>query len=404
MHAPVGLYLSVPFCKAKCSFCNFASDAFGVAGMDEYVGRLCEEIRGARGAANRIGAALSYGADSVYFGGGTPSLLSGKQFTRIFATLRKEFEIGTDAEMTLECAPGQLADATLEELLRQGVNRVSLGVQSFVDREAAAVGRLHTGAVCEREIARLRSAGVKEVGIDLIAGLPHQTMSSWEESLARAVASAATHVSVYMLEIDDESRLGREVIAGGQRYGASEVPDEDQVAEMYEAACCRLNAAGIRQYEISNFAREESASRHNVKYWMRQPYIGFGLDAHSMLPAVNGSVRFQNTDDLDEYVADTPDSALPLLRSRRMPEAEFINIESAFEESLFLGLRMNTGVDLKELRRVYGETLLAEARRGIAEACDAGLLVVDGERIRLTDRGRMASNEVFSRLLVAVAA
>jgi len=404
MPSPAGIYLSVPFCKAKCSFCNFASDAFGVVRMDAYVGRLCDEIRNARGTAKRMGAPLSYGADSVYFGGGTPSLLSGKQFTRIFATLREEFEIAADAEMTLECAPGQLADATLEELLRQGVNRVSLGVQSFVDREAAAVGRLHTGAVCEREIARLRAAGVKEIGVDLIAGLPHQTMASWEESLERAIASAVTHVSVYMLEIDDESRLGREVLAGGQRYGAGEVPDEDEAAEMYEKACSRLNGAGIRQYEISNFAREVSASRHNVKYWIRQPYIGFGLDAHSMLPAENGAIRFQNTDDLDEYMADSPDSALPLLRSGKMPEAELINAESAFEESLFLGLRMNVGVDLGELRNVHGETLVAGARQGIAEARDAGLLTIDGERIRLTDRGRMASNEVFSRLLVPVAA
>jgi oxygen-independent coproporphyrinogen III oxidase len=400
--SPVGLYLSVPFCKAKCSFCNFASDAFGSSRMDAYVDRLCGEIRGARPSAKHMSARLERAADSIYFGGGTPSLLSAMQFREIFAALREQFDIDGNAEMTLECAPGQLSEVTLEELLLQGVNRVSLGVQSFVDREAQAVGRLHTGSMCESEIVRLRAAGVREIGIDLIAGLPHQNETSWRESVERAIASEVTHVSVYMLEVDDESRLGREVLAGGDRYGAREVPSEDDAAAWYEAGCEMLGTAGVRQYEISNFAREGHESRHNVKYWRRLPYIGFGLDAHSMLPTGDGAVRFQNTDDLDAYMGTVVNAApMAIVQSRAIRQKpEFIVREAAFEESLFLGLRLNEGVSLDALRGLFGWWLVASVMPGVEEAREAGLLAVDGERIRLTAKGRMASNEVFSRLLV----
>ncbi len=191
--------------------------------------------------------------------------------------------MATDAEITLECAPGQLSDETLAELLQQGMNRISFGVQSFVDRETAAVGRLHTEQQCEAELSRVRAAGVEEINIDLIAGLPHQTAQSWKYSVEQAIASGAPHVSVYMLEVDEESRLGREMLEKGSRYSASAVPSEDETAEWYQYACSALHAAGVPQYEISNFARPGHRSRHNLKYWQRQPYIGFGLDAHSML-------------------------------------------------------------------------------------------------------------------------
>lgn len=405
MNSPLGIYLSVPFCKAKCSFCNFASDAFGPERMDAYVDRLGAEIGDAGQRAAKLGAVIGSAADSVYFGGGTPSLLSAKQFQSIFTVLRDQFEVTADAEVTLECAPGQLADETLEELLRQGVNRVSLGVQSFVDREAQAVGRLHTGALCEAEILRLRAAGVSKIGVDLIVGLPHQTEASWMESLQRTLASEAGHVSMYMLEVDEESRLGREVLAGGGRYGAESVPAEDDAAAWYEMGCEILYAGGIGQYEISNFAREGHASRHNQKYWKRQPYIGFGLDAHSMLPVGDGAVRFQNTDELEAYMprdAHGPLAVLP--RGAGWPEPEFIGREAAFEESLFLGLRLVEGVGLNGLQEDFGDEMVASVMPGIREAREAGLLSMDEDRIRLTARGRMASNEVFSRLLVTATA
>src|SRR6202043_84752 len=211
MAAPVGVYISVPFCRAKCTFCNFASGVFGAERMQQYVDRLCDEFQGSRDAAQNIAAALPRAVDTIYFGGGTPSLLSGQQFRQIFQHLRGEFDLARDAEITLECAPGQLSDETLDELLQQGMNRISFGVQSFVDRETAAVGRLHTRQQCQAELARVRAAGVDEINIDLIAGLPHQTAESWQYSVEQAIATEVPHLSVYMLEVDDESRLGREI-------------------------------------------------------------------------------------------------------------------------------------------------------------------------------------------------
>jgi oxygen-independent coproporphyrinogen-3 oxidase len=413
MAGAVGVYISVPFCKAKCTFCNFASGVFGAERMQQYVDRLCEEIRRSQAVAQNIaaslpGAFLPQAVDSVYFGGGTPSLLSAQQFRQIFLHLRGEFDLSGDAEITLECAPGQLSDETLNELLRQGMNRISFGVQSFVDRETAAVGRLHTEKQCEAELARVRAVGVDEINIDLIAGLPHQTAESWRYSVDQAVASDAPHLSVYMLEVDDESRLGREMLEQGSRYGASSVPGEDETAAWYQQACAVFRAAGVEQYEISNFARPGHRSRHNLKYWQRRPYIGFGLDAHSMLLADAGAVRFANASDLDEYLggaAQTPFRLLPDSASNTgVSEVDLIEREAAFEESLFLGLRLNEGVDLSHLRDQFGDALLNDAMPALLEVRDAGLLELGPDRMRLTPHGRLVSNEVFNRLLISAAA
>ncbi len=406
-NSTVGVYISVPFCKAKCTFCNFASGVFSADRMQGYVDRVCGEIRGARIAAMELGATLDRSVDSVYFGGGTPSLLSAGQFRQIFGALRQEFDLAAGAEITLECAPGQLGDDTLSELLRQGMNRISFGVQSFVDRESAAVGRLHTEEQCKAEIARLRAAGVSEINLDLIAGLPHQTEQSWRYSVEQAISSGVPHVSVYMLEVDEESRLGKEMLANGTRYHASTVPSEDDAAEWYQLACEAFDAAGLQQYEISNFARQGHASRHNLKYWRRQPYIGFGLDAHSMLRAGANDVRFANPDDLDVYLGSASDAG-PFAIVTHTPdlsdtEADIIRREEAFEESLFLGLRLNEGVALDKLRGEFG-TMLDDAMPALIEVRDAGLLEMRSGLIRLTPRGRMVSNEVFSRLLLASAA
>jgi oxygen-independent coproporphyrinogen III oxidase len=403
-----GIYLSVPFCKAKCTFCNFASGVFAADRMQHYVERVCEEIRSAGAAAQKLGAHLPREVDTLYFGGGTPSLLSAEQFRRIFEHLHGEFELMADAEITLECAPGQLSDETLAELLRQGMNRISFGVQSFVDRETTAVGRLHTRLQCEEEIARVCAAGVHEINLDLIAGLPHQTAESWSYSVEQAIASGVPHVSVYMLEVDEESRLGREMLEQGSRYSASAVPAEDDAADWYQRACVAFEAAGLHQYEISNFAREGHRSRHNLKYWQRQPYLGLGLDAHSMLLTASGAVRFANTSDLDEYLGDAAvigSSALKLLAQKsEAPAVDLIGASEAFEESLFLGLRLNEGVRLDHLRGQFGEAMLYDAMPALLEVRDAGLLELDSNRMRLTAHGRLVSNEVFSRLLVDPAA
>ena len=317
---PLGLYISVPFCRTKCTFCNFASDVFSKSAYENYVSRLLEDIANSRRLALEMGCAefaFDDAVDSIYLGGGTPSILEAAQLVRIFAAVRGQFAVTPDVEITVECAPGTLSPALIEALLRCGVNRVSLGVQSFVDREAQSVGRLHNRSTVLEEIGRLREAGLTNISIDLIAGLPHQTPESWAFSVAETIATGVPHVSVYMLEVDEDSRLGRELIAGGARYHAHFVPDDDATADFYQQACDMLDSAGILQYEISNFARASSQSnrnesRHNLKYWTRQPYLGFGVDAHSMLkqiPPAEGrapssvqAIRFATPDSLDAYM------------------------------------------------------------------------------------------------------
>jgi oxygen-independent coproporphyrinogen III oxidase len=463
----VGVYISVPFCRAKCTYCNFASGVFGAERMERYVDRVCAEIGGVRDwveenipmIASPFGSASpSAGSgrhrvprrvDTIFFGGGTPSLLSAEQMRRLFAVLRGEFDVDPAAEVTLECAPGQLGEETLEEMLRLGMNRVSFGVQSFVDAEAKAVGRLHTREMCLGEIRRMRAAGVENINVDLIAGLPGQTIASWRESVEVALETGVPHVSVYMLEVDEDSRLGREVLKAGAsnqapvaRYGADLVPSEDEIAEWYGSACEWLEAGGIRQYEISNFAREgrgpgkdndgdsnsssqndasareragvkgDYRSRHNLKYWRREAYVGFGLDAHSMLRDGVGGVRWANTSELEEYLGEgfevrgsrfkVGDEGLVQIGARVGvgPEVERVGREKSFEEAMFLGLRLNEGVDLERLRVEFGGELMAGAMEAMRDVVEAGLVVRDGSSVRLTAGGRMASNEVFSRLLV----
>jgi oxygen-independent coproporphyrinogen-3 oxidase len=363
--------------------------------MDMYVARLCEEIRGARGRVDTLGAILPERVDTIYFGGGTPSLLAPEMMKSIFTALREQFTVEAGAEITLECAPGQLTGGTLTELLEQGLSRVSLGVQSFVDVEATAVGRLHTRAICLAEIARLRSAGLLDINVDLIAGLPLQTEASWRYSLAQALGTEAPHVSIYMLEVDGESRLGRESLAGGSRYGAGTLPSDEAVADWYLEACARLGSAGVAQYEISNFAPEGFRSRHNLKYWRRKAYLGVGLDAHSMLLADDGAVRFQNSEDLGAYLGD---QMLPLLA----PHAQAVRVfgDEAFEEAMFLGLRLNEGVELETLRLEFGSGRVLSVLPALTELQEAGLVQMSDDRIWLTDQGRLLSNEVFERVLV----
>jgi oxygen-independent coproporphyrinogen-3 oxidase len=392
---PLGLYISVPFCRTKCTYCNFASDVFSRAAFQGYVARVCADLAHAPQTAEATGGVLDRNVNSVYLGGGTPTLLDATQLEQLFVTISQNFAVVTGAEVTVECAPGTLSPVLVETLTRCGVNRVSLGVQSFVDEEARAVGRLHTRAIVLEEIARLREAGLANFNVDLIAGLPHQTRESWEYSLDQAIASGAPHVSVYMLEVDEDSRLGRELIARGTKYHAHFVPDDDLSTDLYFRACERLEQAGIHQYEISNFARTGFESQHNLKYWTRQPYLGFGVDAHSMLPAIDSyagdAVRFA-----------TPDSLEGFLNGVRLPAA-VVSREAAQEESFFLGLRLNQGVDLQAFEWKFGPAALSAYAGVIAELCETGLLQQQGKRIFLTSRGRLLSNEVFERFIAVPA-
>ena len=387
---PLGLYISVPFCRTKCSYCNFASDVFSRAVFHRYVDRVCSDMERANSIADQMGGRFDRTLDSVYMGGGTPTILDITELERLFVTISQNFELLPNAEVTVECAPGTLTPAVVEALKRSSVNRVSLGVQSFVDQEAAAVGRLHSRNIVLADIARLRAAGISNINIDLIAGLPHQTSKSWEVSIAETISSGVPHVSVYMLEVDEDSRLGRELIAGGTRYHAHFVPQDEATADFYEMACVQLDSAGVQQYEISNFAREGFESRHNLKYWTRQPYLGFGVDAHSMQLSCepeSEAVRFSTPDSLEEYVADGP-----LKRTS-------IASHAALEETFFLGLRLNRGLDLKEVAAKFGASAVAGFTEIISEFVEGGLMKREDSWIRLTPRGRLLSNEVFARFI-----
>jgi oxygen-independent coproporphyrinogen-3 oxidase len=335
--------------------------------------------------------------DTVYLGGGTPTVLSAELLSRLFRTMRAEFDLDANAEITVECAPGQMADATLEAMAAAGVNRVSLGVQSFVDAEAHASGRLHDRETVKRDVRRLRSAGITNLNVDLIAGLARQTETSWEESLDVLMELEMPHASVYMLEVDEDSRLGRELLAGGSRYRAGLVPNDDAIARMYDRAIERLGAAGLHQYEISNFSRNGFQSQHNLRYWQRRPYLGVGLDASSLHAAVSGentpyapcpTLRTKTTDDLNEYLA-----------GPKIVETEWLSREQQHEEAWFLGLRLNEGVDIAALEDEFGRATVEPAMEKVERLAGDGLLTFDGSLVRLTTRGRLISNDVFQEFL-----
>lgn len=393
----LGQYLSIPFCRSKCTYCNFASGVYPASHHDHYVQRLIADLHASRSRAAKLGLHLPQTVDSIYFGGGTPVLLASEHFHALFEAIREDFVLTSDAEITVECAPGQLSDSTLDALVACGVNRLSLGAQSFIDRECATSGRLHTRADVLADLARLRAAGICNLNLDLLAGLAGQTLDSWRESLDILVETAVPHASVYMLEIDEDSRLGRELLQGGARYHAGLVPSDDAIATMYETAIERFASVGLVQYEISNFARSGFASRHNLRYWSRAPYLGLGLDASSMLFAEEdaseqtpASLRFTTTASLDDYLAD----------SAPLADQSWLGPVQQLEESWFLGLRRNSGVAVADLMQLFGaeavQPSLTVARRLVAE----GLLdQPHPECFALTPRGRLLSNDVFAEFL-----
>jgi oxygen-independent coproporphyrinogen-3 oxidase len=418
----LGIYISFPFCRSKCTYCNFASGVYPAADHVPYVARLIDDLDGVKAWAATMGAELPQRVDTVYLGGGTPSLLEPNLLERLFNSIRTEFDLDADAEITVECAPGQMADATLAALVAAGVNRVSLGVQSFVDSEARASGRLHDRAAVETDLRRLRAAGIANLNLDLIAGLAGQTLASWEESLAALVDSGVPHASVYMLEVDEDSRLGREVLKRGARYRADLVPSDDTIARMYEFAIERLEQAGLGQYEISNFARPGFESRHNLRYWQRRPYLGVGLDASSMLrasveslesglvPGHDFSRAANNANSMGALApaqvlrSTTTDDLKAYLAGSTAPENTWLSPARQHEEAWFLGLRMNEGVDIDALTQEFGPELVEPTMQTVQQLVDDGLLVAVGAHVRLTARGRLLSNDVFQEFLEPAAA
>jgi oxygen-independent coproporphyrinogen III oxidase len=389
----LGVYIQVPFCASKCSFCNFTSKV-GLAGaLDVYCHALEQEIAclPAILEATQIGQKLlALPVDTVYIGGGTPSLLGVKRLGRIVSTLRGRFKRCGTAEFTLEVTPGSADDDLLKALPQLGVDRLSIGAQSFNDGELRSVGRLHSAAVTRDLVSRARRSGFKNISLDLIAGLPYQNDSSWSESLRQAMRLRPEHLSVYLFEVDERSRLGSEVLGHGTRYGAGHVPSDDFMADAYESACELFCKEGYVHYEISNFALPGFASRHNRRYWRLQPYLGLGAGAHSF----DGYRRWNNETGTEVYQDKLARGESPITDLR------FLSSEEQLEEFFFLGLRQRQGVDLTMARRRWGRNRVARWEPRISALAADGWLEANASRIRLAQRAYLVSNEVFQEFVL----
>jgi oxygen-independent coproporphyrinogen III oxidase len=382
----LGVYIQVPFCQTKCTYCNFHTGVVPATRFGPYVEAVCREIHRHASLLEAAGVSSPVGltVDSVYIGGGTPSLLDPRLLRQILQAIGSSFSCAL-GEVTLEADPETIESEKAAEWAVSGINRISFGVQSFIDDELQSAGRLHSAADVYRGVAILRRLGFANISFDLIAGLPRQTEASWSRSLEELIALSPEHVSVYIMEIDEGSRLGLEVLERGSRYSARELPNEESMADFYALAQRELRSAGYRQYEISNWAKPGFPSQHNLKYWRREPYLGFGAGAHSF----SGTERWANVHDAAAYVA-----AVSAGQSA-VQSIDRVTRELALEEELFLGLRQLAGIDLRRIEHQYGvdleEKLFRLASRGMVER--------EGNMLRLPADKLSVSNEIIVELL-----
>ena len=370
---PLGLYLHVPFCRRKCLYCDFCSYA-GQSDdiMDAYVARLCEEIR------QKASLATHHTVDTVYFGGGTPTLLSPAQFERLLDTVRESYALSDDVEITAECNPATADEAKLLALRSLGINRLSIGAQSAVNDELAALGRIHTWEQTVQTVFAARRAGFDNVSLDVMFGIPHQTLESFCRTLDEILALEPDHISAYSLIVEPDTPF----FEAGDTLP---LPDEDSVCDMTALLLARLRGAGYERYEISNFAKGGRVSHHNLHYWNMDDYLGFGPAAHSL---ING-VRTGHGRDLDSYLSglDTTE-----------PE-EVLDADTARDEYIMLRLRLSRGVDKREFFARFGQNFDAIYGESATPFVKAGLLTDTPHRIAFTDRGFSVSNTVLSELL-----
>jgi oxygen-independent coproporphyrinogen-3 oxidase len=387
----LGVYIQVPFCQTKCTYCNFHTGVVSPERYAPYAAAVRREIQ-AFFADLKKGELREARIDTAYFGGGTPSLLDPAELAGMLAALRPCFAEEAALEVTLEADPETIDAAKAAAWRRAGFNRISLGAQSFHDAELRAAGRMHRRADIFSAVGALRDAGLRNISMDLIAGLAHQTRESWAESMSQLLEIRPEHVSIYMLEIDEGSRLGKEALARGKRYSAGAIPEDDEIADFYESARARLADTGYEHYEISNWALPGKRSRHNLKYWRREPYLGFGAGAHSF----DGRTRWANLHDAARYVACVEQG----ISTREQVEA--VTPAQALEEEFFLGLRQLEGIDFGRIERDYAGELndqIAELRSRISGLQEQGLVEMDGARVRLVPERLTVSNEVFTELM-----
>lgn len=406
-----GVYLHIPFCKSRCSYCDFATDVYrDIESVERYVDALCKEVaksasvagagattgdfppprRGGaealRGRGGRRELASYLGSnpeptDTIYFGGGTPSLLTPRQVEKILASVHDKFAVAADSEITMEMNPATVTPGSLSAYRSLGVNRASFGVQTFDDTELKRLARGHNTQDVRDTFRMLRDAGFENISFDLIAGLPRQTLANWERNLDEALSLEPEHLSLYLLEIHEGTPLAEQI-----RSHRQPMPDENLAAEMYELMLDKTAAAGYEQYEISNFTKPGFESRHNSKYWRLETVYGFGVSAHSF----DGRERYANERNTDAYVR-----LIKKLGSAEMMREE-INSESEFA---FLGLRLNEGIDIVEYQERFGANLIDGHRDDLERLREADLIEITDRRLHLTRRGMLFSNEVFAAFI-----
>jgi len=369
-----GLYVHIPFCSSRCSYCDFATGLYQSELAERYVQGLINEIRASQYAGEVV--------DTIYFGGGTPSLLAPAQLERILTSLYERFKIVTGSEITIEINPGSATPEKLRAFRILGVNRASFGAQTFDDAELAKLGRSHNSADTLRTFAHLRDAGFANISFDLIAGLPGQTLEGWQRNIKQALDLAPEHLSFYLLEVHSGTPLAEHI-----RRGIQPQPDDDLAGVMYEWMLEHATAAGYEHYEISNLCRPGFHSRHNIKYWTATPYYGFGCSSHSY---DGGARRWSNQRDVLKYVEMVESGASPVVEEQHLEETD------VRAEALFLGMRLMQGVDLRRYRESFGVDLRDEHAEDLDRFCKAGLIELNGDLIRLTRTGALLSNEVFA--------
>ena len=370
-----GVYLHIPFCLSRCSYCDFAVSIYQSNLAEKYVEAICREIRNPKSEIRNPKSEI----DTIYFGGGTPSLLSPQQTEKILKTVFDKFRVQPDAEITMEMNPGTLTPEKARDFRSLGINRASYGAQTFDDYELKRLGRRHTAEDVRTTIELLRRADFSNVSFDLIAGLPGQTLADWERNLNEALALKPEHLSLYLLEVHTGTPLAQHI-----REGKQPAPDEDLAGEMYELMLDKIGESDYEQYEISNFSLPGFESKHNSKYWTLDAVYGFGCSAHSF---DGENSRWANERDTRRYIE--------LIEDENATAVEKTEIDRK-SEIVFLGLRLNAGVDLLEYKACFNRDLREEYSEDLANFSGAGLIEFVENRLRLTRRGKLFSNEVFA--------
>lgn len=370
-----GIYLHIPFCASRCQYCNFATGGYETDLAKRYVAALLREIDGAE-----MNEAM-HAVDTIYFGGGTPTTLSIEQLDSILALCRRRFAVAPEAEITAEANPGTISLEYFEGLRRIGINRLSFGVQSFDDGELQMIGRVHNADEAREAVKLARQAGFENISIDLIAGLPEQQMTTWQNNLREAFALATNHISVYLLELYKDAPLLHRIERGELR-----AIDEDLTVAMYYALLDKAAEHGFAHYELSNWAEPGFESRHNLKYWTGAPYWAFGVSA----AGYDGQARWSNTRNFHEYLRRIENGESPLA------ERECLDADIRQSEAIFLQLRLQDGVDLRRHQQCFGVDVTSRYHDEITQLREAGLIELEADRMKITRAGKVLANEVFA--------